>query len=44
MDRDLVGKKPNFRPAKAGFNIYRFMILVVLVLAGMWILMGYQRG
>jgi hypothetical protein len=44
MERNLVGKRPNFRPSKAGFNIYRFLLLVVLILAGMWILLGYERG
>ncbi|OGO29326.1 MAG: hypothetical protein A2W33_01630 [Chloroflexi bacterium RBG_16_52_11] len=44
MARNLVGKRPNFRPARAGFNIYRFLLLVVLILAGMWILLGYERG
>lgn len=44
MERDLIGKRPTFRPAKAGFNIYRFLLLIVLILAGLWILMGYERG
>jgi len=44
MERNLVGKRPTFRPAKAGFNIFRFLLLVVLTLAGLWILLGYQRG
>jgi tetratricopeptide (TPR) repeat protein len=44
MDRDRVGKRPHFRPAKASFNIYRFMILVALIIAGVWILLGIERG
>jgi tetratricopeptide (TPR) repeat protein len=44
MEREIIGKRPNFRPTKASFNIYRFMILVVLIIAGMWILLGYERG
>ncbi len=44
MERDLVGKRPHFRPAKASFNVYRFMVLVVLIIAGLWVLLGYERG
>ncbi len=44
MERELVGKRPNFRPARAGFNIYRFMLLMALVIGGLWVLLGYQRG
>jgi tetratricopeptide (TPR) repeat protein len=44
MDQDLVGKRPHFRPAKSGFNIYRFLILAFLILAGLWVIFGYERG
>ena len=44
MERELKGKRPNFRPAKSGFNIYRFMVLVGLILGGIWLLLSIERG
>jgi len=44
MERELVGKRPNFRPARGGFNVYRFMLLVGLIFAGLYLLLGVQRG
>lgn len=44
MERELVGKRPNFRPARASFNIYRFILLMTLIIGGLWVLLGYQRG
>jgi len=44
MEKELVGKRPNFRPAKSGFHVYRFMLLLGLILAGLWLLQAVQRG
>jgi tetratricopeptide (TPR) repeat protein len=44
MEKELVGKRPHFRPAKSGINIYRIMLWVGLILAGVWVLLGFQRG
>jgi len=44
MERDLVGKRPTFRPAKSPYYIYRIMLWLSLILAGIWLLISYQRG
>jgi tetratricopeptide (TPR) repeat protein len=44
MDRDIVGKRPTFRPAKHSFNIYRVMVLISLILACIWFLMRIESG
>lgn len=44
MERQLVGKRPNFRPARPRLNIYRIATLVALILAGAWLLASVERG
>lgn len=44
MERDIVGKRPTFRPARPGSNFYRVLLWLSLILAGIWVLMGYNRG
>ncbi len=44
MERELTGKRPHFRPAKSGSNIYRVMLLLGLILAGIWLLLAFDRG
>jgi tetratricopeptide (TPR) repeat protein len=44
MDRKIVGKRPTFRPARKGPNIYRIMILIGLILVAIWVLLSVQRG
>jgi tetratricopeptide (TPR) repeat protein len=44
MERDIVGKKPHYRPAKTQANPYRIMLWISLILLGIWLLMGIQRG
>jgi len=44
MARQLTGKRPNFRPVKSGSNFTRVMVLLGLILAGLWLLQGVQRG
>lgn len=44
MDRELVGKRPTFRPKKSRSNPYRAMLWVSLILAGIWMLLRLERG
>lgn len=44
MEREIIGKRPTFRPTRKGFSAARFVFLVILIIAGMWLLLGYQRG
>jgi tetratricopeptide (TPR) repeat protein len=44
MERDIVGKRPNYRPARARANPYRIMLWISLILLGIWLLLGIQRG
>jgi tetratricopeptide (TPR) repeat protein len=44
MARELNGKKPHFRPVRPANNIYRLMILVILIFGAVWILVRAQRG
>lgn len=44
MDRHLTGNKPHFRPEKRSINSYRVIILLGLIMGGIWILMGINRG
>ncbi len=44
MDRHLTGERPHFRPEKRRINPYRVIILLGLIMGGIWILMGIDRG
>src|SRR4030067_505871 len=44
MARQIIGKRPNFRPVKSRFNVSRIMVLLGLILAGLWLLQALQRG
>jgi len=44
MERDLVGKKPHFRPVRSGFNAYRIMLWLALILLGLFLIRGVQSG
>jgi tetratricopeptide (TPR) repeat protein len=44
MERQLTGERPHFRPEKRGLNPYRVIILLGLIMGGIWILMGIDRG
>jgi tetratricopeptide (TPR) repeat protein len=44
MDRHLTGERPHFRPEKRRINPYRVIILLGLILGGIRILMGIDRG
>jgi len=44
MKRDLTGERPHFRPEKRSLNPYRVIVLIGLILGGIWILLGIDRG
>jgi tetratricopeptide (TPR) repeat protein len=44
MERDLTGKKPTFHQERHGTSFYRIMLLLGLILAGIWIMLGLRRG
>jgi tetratricopeptide (TPR) repeat protein len=44
MKRDLTGERPHFRPKKRRTNPYRLILLIGLILGGIWILLGIDRG
>jgi tetratricopeptide (TPR) repeat protein len=44
MDRKIVGKRPNFHPNGRHSSFYRSLFWLSLILAGIWILLSYQRG
>jgi tetratricopeptide (TPR) repeat protein len=44
MDQNLSGSRPHFRPQKRSINPYRVIILLALIMGGIWILMGIDRG
>jgi tetratricopeptide (TPR) repeat protein len=44
MERDLVGKRPSFHQERRGTNFYRIMILLGLIVASIWIMLGLRRG
>jgi tetratricopeptide (TPR) repeat protein len=44
MERPLVGKRPTFHQSKSGTSFYRILLLISLILGGIWVLLGYQRG
>lgn len=44
MNRDLTGERPHFRPKKRSLNPYRVILLIGLILGGIWILLGIDRG
>ncbi len=44
MDRQLVGKRPHFRPAREGNNFYRILLWLGLILVGIWVGRGVSRG
>ncbi len=44
MNRDLSGERPHFRPEKRSLKPYRVILLIGLILGGIWILLGIDRG
>lgn len=43
-ERQLVGKQPTFRPARAGPNFFRIMLWISLLLVMVWLILNYQKG
>jgi tetratricopeptide (TPR) repeat protein len=43
LEQPLVGRLPNFRPVKRP-NAMHIMVLIGLILVGVWMLLGLQRG
>ena len=41
VNRKLVGKRPSFRP-KRGYNFYRIMLWILLILVGLWVLIKFR--
>ncbi|MBN2550952.1 MAG: tetratricopeptide repeat protein [Anaerolineales bacterium] len=44
MDRELVGKRPSFRPGRPGSNFFRVTLWLALILGFVWLILSYQRG
>ena len=44
MERELIGKRPTFRPSRRGSNLYHVLILLGLIVTAVWILLSIQRG
>lgn len=44
MTRQITGKSVNFNPVKPRSNPYRVLLWAILVLAGIWMLLGLERG
>ncbi len=44
MERDLIGKRPNFRPERKGTSFYPGIDLLGLILASVWVFLSLQRG
>jgi tetratricopeptide (TPR) repeat protein len=44
MERDLVGKRPSFHQDRRGTNFYRVLILLGLIVASVWLMLGLRRG
>jgi tetratricopeptide (TPR) repeat protein len=44
VDRQIIGKKPHFRPVKKGGNFYQIMLLVSMILVGTWVKLSIDRG
>lgn len=44
MERQLVGKRPHFRPAPKGVSFYRVMFYLAMILGAVWVWLAYQRG
>jgi len=44
MQRELIGKRPNFRPERKGASFFRVLIWIGLILATLWVFLSLQRG
>lgn len=44
MERELTGKRPTFHQNKSNAGFYRILLWITLILAGIWLLLGVERG
>jgi tetratricopeptide (TPR) repeat protein len=44
MNRTLIGKRPTFHRSQRRSNSYRIMLWLFMIMGGLWLLMGAQRG
>lgn len=44
MERNLTGKKPTFHREQGSTRVYRIMVLMGLIIAGIWVLLRLERG
>lgn len=44
MNRTITDERPHFRPPKRALNPYRILLLVVLIMAGIWLLLKIENG
>lgn len=44
MERELTGKRPTFHQSKSNASFYRLLLWISLILAGLWLLLGFRRG
>jgi tetratricopeptide (TPR) repeat protein len=44
MTREITGKNYHLRPVKTRSNPYRILLFVVLILAGIWLIIQFNRG
>lgn len=44
MTREIIGKNIHLRPARSRSNPYRILLFVFLILAGVWLILQYNRG
>ena len=44
MNRTITDERPHFRPPKRALNPYRILLLVVLIMAGIWVLLRIENG
>lgn len=44
MTREITGKNIHLRPVRSRSNPYRILLFVFLILAGVWLILQYNRG
>jgi len=44
MDRELVGKRPSFRPTRKGANFFRILFWLGMILIVLWLLLSLRSG
>jgi tetratricopeptide (TPR) repeat protein len=44
MERELIGKRPHFRPERKGASFFRILVWLGLILIILWVFLSLQRG